>query len=61
MPERPKCHTGMTDVRVVAEHDFEYGNVADDWGRDGGDEEEDSGDEEEGYTDPGARSAVECN
>ena len=42
----------MTDIRLVGQIDFQDGDVRDDRGADGRDEEEDRGNEEEGYADP---------
>lgn len=38
---------GVADVGEVGEHHLQDGDVRDDWGGDGGDEEEDSGAEQE--------------
>lgn len=54
MSERAECHARMAYVRLVREHDFEDGDVADDGGGDCRDQEEDGCDEEEGHADPGA-------
>ena len=42
----------VADGRLVGQHDFEDGDVVDDGGGDGGDEQEDGGDEEEDDADP---------
>ncbi len=52
MAEGAEGDAGVADVARVGEGDFEDGDVADDGGGDGGDEEEDGGEEEEGDAEP---------
>lgn len=51
--EAAKCDGGMANVGLVGEHDLENGDVANDRGRNGCDQEKKCGDEDEGHSDPG--------
>lgn len=52
MPKRPKDHRRVPDLGLVGQHDLQDGNVFDDRGRDGRDEEQNRGQEEENHADP---------
>ena len=52
MAEGAECDGGVTEDGLIGEHHLQDGNVANDGGGDGGDEEENGSDKKESDTDP---------